>query len=446
MMSLVIHGLFKLNVRLVSLLLALFFCLNGQAAGAEHLFRLSEFHAGDKTLRLLGERDSHTLTIPLSPLVQVSSARIQLKAISSIALLERRSVLNVRLNNVTIGQIAFNSNRPEFSADIYIPASLWREEYNALTFSVSQHSDICQATDAPELWSEINLYESSLTLNTKIASGELSLQQLSNYFHPGIGSQRHANIYAFSNDVSLPLIHQAALPAIAQGLALREIYRGVEFDYQLLEPLNEQSGNLTNLKSAKLINSYQQSSWYLGQERSDDLHVIVGTRDVLASYLPEAVTQSIQGPFLRINKTAHVKIGKKTVVEPQVRLIVSGITGEDVVEAARGLAYMDDALNPDHQVNILKRADSIVSPLQQNVPLHPEQAYLFSQLGAGSATFTGDGTFAKTVNVRLPADFYVAESSKVNLSLDFSYGAGHGKGSILNILVNDSVVHGLALG
>ena len=49
------------------------------------------------------------------------------------------------------------------------------------------------------------------------------------------------------------------------------------------------------------------------------------------------------------------------------------------------------------------------------------------------------------MSFRLPADFYVPENAIVNLLLNFGYGAGFGPGSVMNVSVNDELVHGLSL-
>jgi hypothetical protein len=427
------------------LVLGSVFCVQANAAETENAFRLSEFYAGNSILRLQGENAVGELAIPLSPLVKAASSTLHIKATSSIALQEPRSVLNVRFNNATIGQIALDPKRPEFSADLDIPAVLWRKEFNSLTFVVSQHSHICQAKDAPELWTEIDLYESTLTLNTSVDTNKLSLQKLSGFFHPGVGSQRDVTIYAMDSDDDIALIKSSAIPAIAQGLALREQYRALTFDYQPILP----DSMLNTVDTSSMSNSqreqYQHSSWYTANPNIDALHVLVGTRDTLAEFVSVDVLDSIKGSFLMIEETPEVTNGETVIIPSQVRLIVSGLTGAEVAKAATTLALMDDALNPDQYVNIMGQSTPILLSPQQNVELHSGQTYSFKQLGHNTTTFTGSGSFVSNLDVRLPADFYVAENASVKLKLDFGYGAGHGPGSIMNILVNGEVIHALAL-
>jgi hypothetical protein len=415
------------------------------AAETENEFRLSEFYAGNSILRLAGENAASDLSIPLSSLVKATSSTLHIKATSSIALQSPRSVLNVRFNNATIGQIALDPKRPEFTADLTIPAVLWRKDFNALTFVVSQHSHICQSKDAPELWTEIDLYQSTLQLDTQVDSGSMSLQKLSGFFHPGIGSQRSVAIYAMENETEIGLLTSTAIPTIVQGLALRKQYQALSVDYQTISPIESQPALDASGETSSQNSEFQFSSWYVANQDTDALHVLVGTRDTLAGYLPNTTLDSIQGPFLMIEQTPEIKQGETTLVASQFRLIVSGLSGLDVAQAATTLAVMDDGLNPDQYVNILGQSAPVLLSAQQNVELHSGQTYSFKQLGYNSTTFNGRGSFVTNIDVRLPADFYVAENASVKLDLDFGYGAGHGLGSIMNVLVNGEVIHALAM-
>lgn len=418
-------------------------CFNAFAQNT-HEFRLSEFYGGNAILRLQGGSANGDMSIPLSPLVKVTSATLHLEAISSIALKEKRSVLNVRFNNATIGQIAFDSSRPEFTADIEIPSSLWRSEYNALTLVASHFAEACQAPGAPDLWSEVNLYESSITINTERVVDNLSLQALSSFFHPGVGSQRSVKLFTIKNDAFEKDIERQSLPVIAQGLALRKQYQTLEFEHISQLPQQADLALSERLETDTAMARYKYSSWYLGKKNNQDLHVLVGTQAALRAFLPDTTINDIKGPFLKIQKTPSIRIGDRTIVAAQNRLIVSGLTAKEVVQASTVLAYMDDSLNPDDQINILSE-QNLTSSLQTNVTLQPGEAYSFRRMGNGDSTFFGAGTFSKKVEVRLPADYYVAESANVKLALNFGYGAGFGAGSILNILVNDEIIHGLAL-
>ncbi|MDP5255363.1 MULTISPECIES: cellulose biosynthesis cyclic di-GMP-binding regulatory protein BcsB [unclassified Vibrio] len=436
-----LNHLSRLSAILLSTLMVLW-ASQAQAMVHHHL-PLSPFYGGNNTLRLEGERASANISIPVSPLASIKSAQLHLEATTSIALLQRQSVLSIRFNDITIGQIELNANKPLISADLSIPKDLWRAEYNNLTFAVSQHSQLCQDPDAPELWTEINLNRSTLSIDDAIEAKPMRLQSLSGFFHPGIGGQHQADIFTIDGDKGLKALSQKALPLIAQGVAIREQYRSVTFTHHTISPANAPTD-----ESLSGANNNRRSSWYLPKQSPlEQLHIVAATREALKPLVSDRVYQQINGPFLLIQQTptAEGVTQSASARERHYRLLVSGVTADDVIQAADTLAHMDDVLNPDDQLTILSQHNSAETLDQQRMVLHPGKTYAFSQLGQAPLYFTGRGSFSQNMTVRLPADFYPAENAKIKLSLNFGYGAGFGTGSILNISVNGDVVHSVPL-
>ncbi|RBW46743.1 cellulose biosynthesis cyclic di-GMP-binding regulatory protein BcsB [Psychromonas sp. B3M02] len=427
-------------VRLLTLLLIAFLSLPAQAKTSNE-FRLSEFYGGNSLLRLNGERPVQDLGITLSPLLAVSSATLHLKATSSITMLQERSILNVRFNNVTIGQITLNPNKPNLQADVRIPSELWRPQYNTLTFAASQYVDRCQDSNAPDLWSEINLYNSYIAFETTKVINQLNLQKLSDFFNPGIGGQHQAQIFTLDNKQENDIVNKYAIPAVAQALALRTQYQSLHIDYQNIE---SKAADTKSIVQPISESKYRQSSWYITDKKADDIHVLIGTKNSLQQALSEKTLEEINGPYLRIEKTPAVIIEGEELVASHIRLIVSGLSEQDVVRAATTLAYMDDRLNPDQSINVHSTVNNAFIP-QQQVTLQPGKSYTLSELGVTAINFNGPGLLTKKIEIRLPADFYASETDTVELTLDFSYGAGYEDGSTFNITVNGKVIHGLKL-
>ena len=73
------------------------------------------------------------LALPLAAGQEVKIAAISIEAVNSKALIKPRSILNVRFNNATIGQIHLDPERPSISSQVTIPASLWRSGFNNLS-------------------------------------------------------------------------------------------------------------------------------------------------------------------------------------------------------------------------------------------------------------------------------------------------------------------------
>lgn len=410
-------------------------------------FRLTDFYGGDATLRLQGKADSVDLSIPLSSVTDINNAQLRLEVVSSQALIKKRSQLYVRFNNATIGQISYDPERPSLVSNIPIPKALWRAGFNTLTFSVSQHyAEQCVNGNAPELWSEINIYNSTLTLDTSVSQTAFTLDTLSGFFNPGIGGQRGVALYTARE--SSDVLVQNALPLTAQALALRNQYQPLSVTHEVFDDgyvLPDVAFEGGEYWEEENVRRYEQSAWYLNTKEKQPVHVLIGTTAQLAPVLPSDIIDDIDGAYLFAQRTPAFVANDRVLVPASYRLIVSGTTDEEVYQATKALAVMDDALNPVERITVLSQTQMEANSLQRHRILAPGEHYTFDDFGAVTAQFRNENDFNHRVSFRLPADFYVPESASVKLLLDFAYGAGFGPGSIMNVSVNDELVHGLAL-
>lgn len=421
--------------------------INSALANTSKVFRLSEFHAGDSTVRLESSIASQTLGLPLSESVEVVSASININAVNSIALLENRSVLNVRFNNATIEQIPLGPQTPSINTTITVPKVLWRPGFNNLTFKVSQHyTDMCENPDAPELWSEIDLYRSSLTLETRQTDKDLKLSDLSSYFSPGIGGQRTVDIVSVDGDHADVVTH--VMPVVTQGLALRNQYQPLMVNTKKIHAQDERLLDiLSKADQPELIQSdaLTKHLFYLENLPTKSISVLLGTKEALSDFLSDSQLDKITSSFLGIEYVAPY-ISEGTVLTPAGhRLVVSGTSIEELKKAAKALAIMDDELNPDAHTNFLSMSNMNTNDFVNSRVMLGEGIYRFEDIGTSSSYFRGKGEFFKQVILPFAADFYAAESSTVQILLDFAYGAGLGQASVMNILVNGKLVHGLNL-
>ena len=422
----------------------LLLCTPFTLAAQTNSYRLTDFYGGEGTVRLQGKSASVDIPIPLSSVAEVDSALLTLEVVSSQALIRKRSQLYVRFNNATIGQIAFDPDRPSLVSEVTIPNALWRAGFNSLTLAVSQHyAEQCVDGNAPELWSEINVYNSTLKIATSINEKRFTLDALSGFFNPGIGGQRNVHLYT-AREIN-PLLKQKTLPIVAQALALRNQYQPLIIQHESFDDgyvLPQTEGDFWNEQN---VAQYERTAWYLEPEQEQPVHVLVGTVEALSPVLSDEVINDIDGAFLKAQRTPAFVKDKKIIVPASYRLIVSGTTQNEVLEAAKALAVMDDAINPVSQVKVLSQSQMQPDTLQRNRILNPDNHYAFEDFGVPTTQFRDEGDFNKRASFRLPADFYVPENASVSLLLDFGYGAGFGPGSVMNVKVNDELVHGLAL-
>lgn len=411
----------QLRARLICCLALLIF-LTGpvQAQSLERdSMRLSSFTPQAGPVRLTDVASAVDLFIPVSGRVTMTDARIELRFVHSIALLAERSFLLVRMNDITIAQIPIDPLQPQATARFMIPDDLWQSGFNHLSIGVIQHyTDRCEDSLAPELWTELDLHQSQLEFSLTPKDGVLTLSHLDHLFGPGIGAFGRVTLLSAGTDDAM---RGTVLPLVAQSLALRRRFMPLLIDHV---------------------------EWNDPAKR-DDIPgplVLVATAAHLEDLLGQEAP-AVKGPTLNISRTPVVTDENDQVIMPsRVQLIVSGRTADEVLEAARVLSIMDDALNPVPTLTVVGRhqTPAHLAPLARLV-LHPEQTYRFADLGLPTQSLRGFGAHGAGLEVRLPGDFYTHDSAQVELLLDLSYGAGMGPGSVINIFLNGDFVHGRLL-
>jgi cellulose synthase operon protein B len=378
---------------------------------------LSRLYPQPGPIRLKGDTSSFDISIPLAGAAVVQAASVELHYTNSIALKTARSVLAVRFNEATLAQIHLDAAASVGVVTVNLPTSLWRPGYNKLTIAVIQHyTDMCEDSSAPELWTEIDLFHSRLHYTLAPSSAPYLLSGLSSIFAPGLGGQSQVLLLT-APTAQADELRSAALPYIAQALALRRQYA----------PL-----------------TIKQASWSAGGEGNPSrlpdeaaahlLQVLVGTPDQLTSVLPPNSLPVIDGPQLLI---ANIGDGRG-------RLIVTGRTPDEVIVAAHNLAVLQDTLTPDTQaVFVPGQTPTRTMPLDGRSVLVGNTTYSFDDLGVPTATIQGSGVHRITVPLPLSADYYTADNAQADLLLDFAYSAAMGAGSVVNISLNGEFIQGI---
>jgi hypothetical protein len=412
-----------------------------QAATSGDAFRLSDFRAEGSQLTLRGQSPAADIFVPLSATRQVESATVELYLVNSIALLEERSVVRVNFNGVTVGQIRASRRQPEIVATVDLPAALWEPGFNRLQLAASQQIEAqCASPEAPELWTEVDLYRSQLSVTHRAADAALALGDLSELFGSGVGGHGEVSLLTAPGTDSDALAR--ALPLVSQALALRRAYAPLRVRHA---SWRNEPPVLDDAIEPVDTDVVARSAFYWPDATADAVHVLVGRRDALAGLLPDALLESIQGAHLSLQRTPAVVVDGETRVPATLRLIVSGDSDAELLTAARTLAEMDDRLNRGPAIEVLARELQPADPeLLASHFLQPERRYTLATLGGG-ADFRGSGTFRHAVDFDLPPDFHVPESASLQLYLDFGYGAQMGPGSSMNLFLNGQLIHGMPL-
>lgn len=417
--------------RVLALLLGLVTLVAAALPAAAEPLPLSRFTAQPGPLRLTDAEKTLDLFVPVASTVSVTDAILSLDYLNSRALLAERSVLSVRLNEATLAQIPLDPAQPQGTARVRLPADLWRAGFNRLTLSVVQHyTDRCEDPEAPELWTEIDLVDSTLDATLDPQDDPYRIADLSGLFSPGLGGTDA--VLMLTAPAADPAVTERALPQVAQALALRRDYAPLSISTGTAQPRPQTAEPAAPSPEAVFGEQPDQPLWRYDVDGAA-VHVLAGTTAELAPLLADGRLDGIDGPHLAVDGSGGV-----------ARLIVTGPTPDDVIAAARDLGRIQDVLNPAADVTF-RGIEGAAEPVAPGVRLKPEAAYTFSVLGADSRTFSGMGSHGMIVTLPVPPDFYTYEGAQAELLLDFGYGAGMGPGSIMNIMLNGEFIHGVVL-
>lgn len=395
------------------------FCLSA-AQAADIVRPLHELGAPRPSFRLTTTQAEYTVKLPVSPREVVAAATVRLVTTNSTALIRSRSELTVRLNGRPIAQFPLDPEKTQHTRDLKLPVELLKPGYNDLALAVVQHYTYdCEDPAAPELWTEIDTVRSSVTYTiaglrpnhtprltqAHVVFDERGWQPRSVAFVAGTDRTKEAQL--------------AAAALAAQGIALRYRHRPARFAFVPAASAQAAHGATPQLPglSARLFE---------GQDV-----VLVGTRAELARYLDTPTLGSIGGPTLALLP------GPDGI---SMALVVSGLTEEEVMTAAR--AFADPTF---------KLLDAPMAAIGQAVRFERSptarqgKRTLFSALRFTTTSTRGLRAPAIAFELRVSGDYTYDRGDAFALRLHFSYGAGLRKDSSLNVRVNGEFVGAVPL-
>ncbi len=389
-------------------------------------FPLMDFMPNPKPIVLRKANDQHALYFPVSNRIDVSHAELRLKFTNSISLLQDRSQLRIKLNEITVAQLPLRADQPQVDVVIELPAELITPGFNNLTIWVAQHYTLeCEDPAAPELWTEIDTFNSELKLTGQLQPIDIMLSELEQVMGPAIGNPQS---YRILMPEQFDENHIATGALIAESIGLRHFYRSPLFISDTAQP-----APITDFDST-VPNKFSG----LDQDTlSGSDNVLFGTRDELKPYLSNEVLDEIKDAYLGIFPLPS---------NPEYFvLIVSGTTKEELKRAAMALNFSNFPYT-DAKSSLIKAVDIPAdSRFGRKQFIKTDRLYTLEELGLKTSTVQGAGYHEYDLVFDLPADFYAAEDATVNIKLDFSYGARMRDDSILNIKLNDAFERVIAL-
>jgi hypothetical protein len=387
------------------LILSALFCLFPSGVHAQTLkiplYKLTPGTSVDLKC-ILGE---YRIAVPLPERWDVKNAVLILSYTNSSNLIGDKSQLVVKMNGEAIGQIRLDPRAPEGTVRLPIPVTLLKADYNYLSFHCAQHYLAeCEQFCAPNLWTTLNLFDSSLEVTYDPVPVPLKLSEISHFlFDPKIWPA--GDVHIITENLSADAATMAGI--VASGIARKFDYRKVYFSVS-------------------------------GDIRAGADNVLIGNKKFVESFLRQHGTNvTVPGPFLKI---LHLPAGGNAENPFYALLVVSGGNQEEIKLASETLAHMTLPYPGTDEMVVKDFKLPDITLYSGRQILAPDKDYSFKTLDFDTNTFAGFNPSPKQISFRLPADFLIKPNQYAKVSLNFAYGAGMRADSVLNIAVNDNIV------
>lgn len=408
--------------RMTAMILAVcVFWISTPTAGAETMEIALQKLASDNKIHLRCISGSYDISIPAPERWKITRASLKFGYINSTNLLEDSSQLVVKLNGNPVAQAKLSPKEPEGKMDISIPAGLFEEGYNALTFLANQHyTRGCEAPCAPDLWTIISMEDATLTIEYSLKPVPLQLSKAPGFlFDPKTIPNGEVNIVTdkYTSDI-LTLSGIAA-----SGVAKRFDYRKVLFTT---------SGEIRRGYDNILIGEKKFVEDFLSKRGVDGVTIKGPLVKIIPLPPDEALANVLpRHPDKDLNDANHAL------------LIVSGLDQNHLRIAVETLANLTFSYP----------GTSEMTPLEFHLPeialyggkrmLLSNRAVRLKSLDFVTHTFKGFQSTPVDISFKLPPDFFIKENQYVRLILNYTYGAGLRPDSVLNITLNGVHVRSL---
>lgn len=392
----------------------------------EYTLTLADLTVRDEPVMLRGAASEYSVSLPLAKRMVITSARLDLRFVNSISLVDQRSQLGIFINDNVIAQVPLKGNQPEGRVKVRIPIDILKTGYNKLGFSAAQHySENCEDPASKELWTQIDTVKTRLIIKAGYRSFNPTLAELPDIFDQRLWTDYKLQILTAESQISEDELNWGSL--IAQGAALRLNYRPLEVVHQ--KALRRRTDE-TRHKTLRWFPGWDQST-----TKGYDT-VMVGRKEALAPFLADEILARINGAFMglypREDNPGHYV------------LLISGRNAAEVRRAALAFAFPTIDL-PDTRDTLIDSLSFSSPPLYSAKRLVQEnREYTLAELGYHTQTSTGLFPPRQDIQFWVPPDlFLVSESSELELHLHLAYGAGLGPLSAFNVYLNEEFRHAI---
>jgi len=355
----------------------------------------------------------HTISIPIPERWQVHSAELGLRFTASTNLIAEISQLIIRINSHPIAQTQLNPLAPNVELAIAIPPKLLKADYNSLEFQVSQHysRQKCEDLCAPDLWTNINLNDSILTIDYSLKPLPLQLGGIADLlFDPKIYPEAAVNLVMEKSTPEFATLGGI----IASGIARRFDYRKVSF-------------SISN------------------QPKPGTDNIVIGAPAFINRLFPSTNTPVIRNTKGGVLKIMHASDAEGTADPLHAIIAVSGTSPESLKIAAETFASLSLPYPGTDELDAFAFKLPEIAMYGGRQILSSDKVFNFKTLNFPTYSWQGFNVPATGITFRLPADFMIKQNQFAKLSLNFSYGAGLRNDSALNLLVNGKPLRAIHL-
>lgn len=369
---------------------------------------LAHFMPEPSPIDLRGAHARAEVAIPIAAGLTPQRLTLYLAAANSVALLPKRSVLRVLLDDALVAQIPLDPKLPRIEASIELPVQGFEPGYHRLVFDAAQHyTEACEDSAAPELLTQIDTRRSWLKLEGRWQEGPFSLAELDRLFDPRRWGPQPLTI-ATVGTVTPDLIRLGALASQVVGLKLR--YRPLRVVHRALAPRPDA------LEALLQASSENDTIILLGQPQA--------TAAVLGAVLPAGT---------------HLALHRHPGWPQQPLLVVQG-SPQEMERALQALAVQRMPL-PDRAETGVVAVSAAPTP-----PVLPADRPVRLRALGWSGDLEVRGRYgSRAIEFTLPADFYTPREDFLSLRLNLAYGAGLRQDSALNVVANGRFAHAVPL-
>ena len=364
--------------------------------------------AGYPVAKLTGARSNITVKIPVARRCRIDKAELDIAYKNSTALLKDRSRIIVTLNGYALEQIELHPESWRGETKVTLPPVLLLPGYNELDFLVTQnYTERCSDPDAPELWTDIELDRSVLTIDYALNPVPLSLASVVDYlFDPKTLESPEVNIILESDEPDR--LYSAALAAAA--VSMRFQYRPVRFS--LSSDLAEGEDN-----------------------------ILIGKSDFVTKFF-ESKGVSFPGGNLSV---MHMPDKKDTPDTGRALIVLTGDTQEALDEAVKAFSILNFPLPASQSASFKEVTVPPVHRYSVSRMLQPGKTYSFEDLGFETQSRKGFKPYPMELSFKAPSDIFIKENDYATLTLHLAYGAMMRSDSVLNVFMNGAFVSAIPL-